>query len=144
MKIQLYENRYREEVWKLVLDAKRALGRENPSLNEDLKDITANYMAKGDAFWIALDDEGHLLATLGYSSVPGTTEVILHRFYVRCDRKRQGIGSQMLEYAENFIRECKKTKIRVHLGADYYESHSFYPKHGYSFTEPLKVEKVLK
>ena len=143
LRIRKYEDSFREEVWKLILDAKRALGRENPRLNEDLKDINANYAAKGDAFWIALDRDGNLLATLGYSSVSDTTEAVLHRFYVRCDLKRQGIGTQMLNYAEDFLRERNKTKIRVHLGADYTESHSFYPKHGYSITEPLAMEKAL-
>ena len=134
---------YQDALISMSLDAKRALGRQNPTLKPDLLDIPVNYFDKGDMFWLALDESGQLLASLGYSSIPDTTEVWLHRFYVRHDRKRQGIGSALLTHAEAYLKAQGKTCARVHLGADYYESHQFYPKHGYQTYAPLYMKKEL-
>lgn len=134
---------YQDALIAMILDAKRALGRQQPTLKPDLLDIPANYFHKGDMFWIALDETGQLIATLGYSSIPGTTEVWLHRFYVKHDQKRQGIGSAVLAFAEAYLKSHGKTCIRVHLGADYFESHHFYPKHGYETYAPLYMKKEI-
>ena len=55
MEIKLYEDRYRDDMIFMVLQAKDALGRI-PSINEDLLDIKKNYFDRGDMFWIAADD----------------------------------------------------------------------------------------
>ena len=52
MEIKLYEDRYRDDMIFMVLQAKDALGRI-PSINEDLLDIKKNYFDRGDMFWIA-------------------------------------------------------------------------------------------
>lgn len=47
MEIKLYEDRYRNDMIFMVLQAKDALGRI-PSINEDLLDIKKNYFDRGD------------------------------------------------------------------------------------------------
>ena len=143
MTIIPFSPQYQDALITMILDAKRALGRQHPTLKPDLLDIPANYFDRGDMFWIALDESGQLIASLGYSSIPDTTEVWLHRFYVKHDRKRQGIGSAVLAFAEAYLKDHGKTCIHVHLGADYYESHSFYPKHGYHTYAPLYMKKEI-
>jgi len=49
MEIKLYEDRYRDDMIFMVLQAKDALGRI-PSINEDLLDIKKNYFDRGDMF----------------------------------------------------------------------------------------------
>lgn len=57
MEIKLYEDRYRDDMIFMVLQAKDALGRI-PSINEDLLDIKKNYFDRGDMFWIAAGIRG--------------------------------------------------------------------------------------
>lgn len=143
MRIIEFEDRHRDDMIFMVLEAKNALGRI-PRLNEDLLDIRQNYIDKGDMFWLALDKNDRVIGCIGYSSIPRTTEVTLHRLYVKANLKRQGVGSALLNTVENYLREHGKTTAHVHLGGkEYYESHRFYPKHGYVEYAPSYMKKEL-
>ena len=61
MTIVPYDEKYRDDMIFMILQAKDALGRV-PRLNEDLLDIRANYLERGDEFWLALDEDGASLA----------------------------------------------------------------------------------
>lgn len=145
MKIIEYEESYRDDMIFLVLQAKDALGRK-PALNPDLLDIRANYLDRGDMFWLAIDDNDRVIGCVGYSRIADTTEAFLHRFFVKPSLKRTGIGSKLLLTAECGMRENGITVSRVHLGApkeQWFESYAFYPKHGYTEYEPRYMMKVL-
>ena len=143
MKILPYEEQYRDDLIFMILQAKDALGRV-PRLNEDLLDIRANYLHRGDMFWIAIDENNRVIGSIGYNSIPGTSDVRLHRLYVKADRKRQGIGTALLQTAESYLRQQGMTAVHVHLGGkEYYESRSFYPKHGYAEYKPSWMKKEL-
>lgn len=138
-----YNGKYRDDMIFMVLEAKDALGR-GPRLNEDLLDIQKNYLDGGDMFWLAIDEDDRVVGCIGYNSISGTTEVKLHRLYVKATRKRQGIGTRLLHTVEQHLRERGKTAVHVHLGGkDYFESHSFYPKHGYKEYVPSMMRKEL-
>lgn len=138
-----YNEKYRDDMIFMVLEAKNALGR-TPRLNEDLLDIQKYYLDTGDMFWLAIDEDDRVIGCIGYNSIPGTTEVKLHRLYVKAARKRQGIGTRLLHTVELHLREQGKTAAHVHLGGkDYFESHSFYPKHGYKEYAPSMMKKEL-
>lgn len=143
MKIIPYEDKYRDDMIFIVLQAKDALGRI-PGLNEDLLDIRGNYLDNGDMFWLALDNSDRVIGCIGYNSLPNSAEVKLHRLYVKANLKRQGIGTALLRTAEVHIKAQGKTAIHVHLGGkEYFESRSFYPKHGYAEYAPSYMKKVL-
>lgn len=143
MKIIPYEDQYRDDLIFMILQAKDALGRI-PRLNEDLLDIQANYLDCGDMFWLAIDENDRVIGSVGYNSIPGTTEVILHRLYVKANRKRQGIGTSLLQTVERHLRQQGRTVVLVHLGGkEYLESRSFYPKHGYVEYKPDWMKKEL-
>ena len=138
-----YEEKYRDDMIFMVLEAKDALGRV-PRLNEDLLDVRKNYLDVGDMFWLAIDGNDRVIGCIGYNAIPGTTEVILHRLYVKAARKRQGIGTHLLHTVELHLQEQGKTTAHVHLGGkEYFESHSFYPKHGYREYAPNMIKKEL-
>lgn len=82
MKIISYEDKYRDDMIFMVLEAKDALGRV-PTLNEDLLDISKCYLEKGDLFWVALDEQDRVIGCVGYNAIPDTAEVMLHRLYVK-------------------------------------------------------------
>ena len=145
MKIIEYEDPYRDDMIFMVLQAKDALGRK-PTINPDLLDIQTSYIERGDMFWLALDENDRVIGCVGYSTIYGTTEAFLHRLYVKPSLKRKGIGSALLETAENGMRGAEITVSRVHMGSpkeQWFESWAFYPKHGYTEYEPGYMMKVL-
>lgn len=143
MKIIKYEKRYRDDLIFMVLEAKNALGRV-PTLNDDLLDIDGFYFNKRDMFWIALDDNDRVIGCIGCNLLPDG-EAVLHRLYIKYNLKRQGLGTILLNTAENFARENGKKVMKVHLGekVTYFESRYFYPKHGYEFIDDDHMKKEL-
>lgn len=143
MRIIKYEKKYRDDLIFMVLEAKNALGRV-PGLNEDLLDIEGFYFNKGDMFWIALDDNDRVIGSVGCNLLPDD-EAVLHRLYIKYNLKRQGLGTELLDVAENFAGKNGRKVMKVHLGdkVTYFESRSFYPKHGYEFIDADHMKKYL-
>lgn len=145
MKIIPYEDKYRDDMIFMVLSAKDALGRK-PTINEDLLDVKKNYLDKGDMFWIALDDSDRVIGCIGYSRTERPNEAFLHRLYVKATLKHQGNGTALLKTAESAMKENGITTSLVHLGEpkeQWFESYSFYPKHGYVEYAPRYMRKSL-
>jgi len=141
MKIIKFEDKYRDDMIFMVLSAKNALGRV-PHLNEELLDIKSNYFDKGHSFWLAIDEFGRVIGCIGTRD-GDDGKIFLSHLYIKYDLKRHGIGSKLLEVAENFIKERGYKEVHVHLGKDYLESHLFYPKHGYVEYKELYMKKEL-
>ena len=145
MRIIVYDDRYRDEMISMVMAARKALGLD-PSVRKDLCDVKANYLDKGDLFWLCVGGEEEVLGCLGFSREAGTREAFLHRFYVKADCKRRGIGSALLKTAEDAMRFCGIDAAKVHLGHPpevWYESYAFYAKHGYTKYAPRYLIKRL-
>ena len=145
MQIKPFENRYRDDLIFMVLEAKDALGRI-PHLNEDLLNIERNYIEKGDCFWIAVDERDRVIGCVGYSRIDGTSEAFVHRLYVKASMKHKGIGSALLKTAEEAMKRNGISISRVHLGEpkeQWFESYVFYPKHGYRPYAPRYMKKQL-
>ena len=64
MKIITFEEKYRDDLIFMILEAKDALGRV-PGLNEDLLDIQKSYMDNGGMFWIAIDESDRVIGSVG-------------------------------------------------------------------------------
>ena len=145
MQIKPFENRYRDDLIFMVLEAKDALGRI-PHLNEDLLNIERNYIEKGDCFWIAVGERDRVIGCVGYSRIDGTSEAFVHRLYVKASMKHKGIGSALLKTAEEAMKRNGISISRVHLGEpeeQWFESYVFYPKHGYRPYAPRYMKKQL-
>ena len=145
MVIKTFDEYYRDDLIFMVLQAKDALGRK-PTINDDLLDIKANYIDRGDMFWIAVDENDRVIGCVGYSKTADTTEAFLHRLYVKPSEKRKGIGTALLKIAESSMRDNGVTISKVHLGfpkEQWFESYSFYPKNGYYEYEPRYMKKEL-
>lgn len=97
-------------------------------------------------FWLAIDEQDRVVGCIGYRRIAGSTEAFLHRLYVKSDRKRQGIGSTLLQTAEDTMRARGITVSHVHLGEpreQWFESYAFYPKHGCLKDRPRYMKKKL-
>lgn len=145
MIIKPFEEKYRDDLIFMVLQAKDALGRI-PSINEDLLDIKTNYFERGDMFWVAINEEDRVIGSIGYSKTENPSEAYLHRLYVKASEKRSGIGTALLQAAEEEMRSKGIVISLVHLGEpkeQWFESYSFYPKHGYHEFKPRYMRKEL-
>ena len=143
MNIIPYEEQYRDDLIFMVLQAKDALGRR-PSINPDLLDIKGNYLDRGDMFWIALNESDRVIGCIGYHITDNTAH--LHRLFVKPSEKRKGIGTAILKIAETKLKQQGVAVSIVHLGApkeQWFESYSFYPKHGYYEYAPRYMRKDL-
>ena len=146
MKIIPYEEKYRDDLIFMILQAKDALGRK-PSINGDLLDIKSNYFDQGDMFWLAIDENDRVIGSVGYSKIENTNEAFIHRLYVKASEKHKGIGTTLLQVAENEMIKQGIAMSLVHLGEpkeQWFESYSFYPKHGYCEYAPRYMRKELK
>lgn len=143
MKIIPYEKQYRDDMIFMVLEAKNALGRV-PRLNEDLLDVDRHYLLSGDMFWLAIDEDDRVIGCIGFNRY-GPDSAKLHRLYVKYNRKRQGIGTRLLETAEQCMRGKGYRYAVAHLGRmeEYFESRQFYPRQGYTEYEPGYLRKAL-
>ncbi len=145
MTIILYDDRYKDRMLAMISEARVALGL-TPEVRADLYDVKANYLDKGDMFWLAVEEDGSVIGCLGYSRIGGSDEAFLHRFYIKASRKRQGIGTALLQTAESAMISRGITVSRVHLGGpreQWFESYAFYPKNGYAEYEPRYMVKYL-
>ena len=146
MKIISYEEKYRDDLIFMILQAKDALGRK-PSINGDLLDIKSNYFDQGDMFWLAIDENDRVIGSVGYSKIENTNEAFVHRLFVKASEKHKGIGTALLQVAENEMIKQGIAVSLVHLGEpkeQWFESYSFYPKHGYCEYEPRYMRKNLE
>lgn len=142
MKIIEFQEKYRDDMIFMVLEAKNALGRI-PRINEDLLDIRSYYISRGEKFWLAIDVNDRVIGCIGYNKFNNDIAK-LHRLYVKCNLKRQGIGSELLKIAEQHIKSVGFKYVVVHIGGkEYYESKQFYPKHGYSEAGNGLMQKEL-
>lgn len=145
MIIKAYEEKYRDDLIFMVLQAKDALGRK-PTINEDLLDIKSNYFDRGGMFWLAIDENDRVIGSIGYSKIEYTNEAFVNRLYVKASEKHRGIGTALLCVAENKMRNRGIAVSLVHLGEpkeQWFESYSFYPKHGYCEYKPRYMRKDL-
>ena len=145
MIIKLFEEPYRDDLIFMVLQAKDALGRK-PAINDDLLDIQSNYFDRGDLFWIAVNEDDRVIGCVGYSKTENPSEAFLHRLFVKPAEKRKGIGTALLQTAENAMKEQGISVSLVHLGEpkeQWFESYAFYPKHGYREYQPRYMRKNL-
>ena len=107
-------------------------------------DLDGAYFSKGDCFWIMVDDRDRVVGSVGCNLLPNG-EAAIHRLYVKANMKRQGLGSQLLQVAEDFAKAHGRTVMKLHLGEknSYFESRYFYPKHGYVEYRPDYMRKIL-
>lgn len=97
-------------------------------------------------FWIAVNEDDGVIGCIGYSKTENLTEAFLHRLFVKAFEKHNGIGTALLQTAEREMRKKGILVSLVHLGEpkeQWFESYSFYPKHGYYEYKPRYMRKEL-
>ena len=141
MQIVDYQEKYRDDMIFMVLESKNSQG-FIPRLNSDLLDVRSNYLNLGTRFWLAIDDNDRVIGCLGFN-VMGAGTAKLHRFYIKANLKRTGIGSALLKHAEDYIFGIGYREIVVHIGGNEYEdARKFFPARGYVEYQSSWLRKI--
>jgi GNAT superfamily N-acetyltransferase len=79
----------------------------------DIDDIAASYMGRpGDHFWVAMNDAGEIVGTVGvHQHEVGTGEI--RRLRVLADWRRRGIGTRLMETAVKFCQDHGMLKVTL-------------------------------
>ena len=142
MEIKIFEEKYRDDMIFMILEAKNALGRI-PHLNEDLLDVVSNYISTGNMFWIAINDHDRVIGSIG-TKIVSQNEMWLKRLFVKSTIKRQGIGKELYKKAEEFAIQKGIHTIYTRFSSDYVEAQKFYPAMGFVEIEPYEMARYLK
>lgn len=129
--IIIFSREFLDDMLFCLLYAKHAIGRV-PRINEDLLDIDKNYFAKGNSFWVALDENKRVVGMVGIEILE-SGDAWLKRLYVRPDCKRRGIGSQLLETAIYFAKSKGCKTVFTRFSRDYVEANYFYTAKNFSY-----------
>lgn len=92
--------------------------------------MLADYAALVDSgqVWVA-DHDGVLLGLLVLTLEPD--HVLLDNLAVSPEAQGTGIGTRLLEFAEEYAREHDRPEIRLYTNEAMTENLDYYPRHGY-------------
>ena len=132
--ITTYNDKYKEEVIKLILYVQNIEYEVGISVKEqpDILDIQLNYINEGGNFWVALNDNGEVVGSIGLQKK--TNEVaVLKKFFVykNYHGKEIGIGTGLYEALLDFAKKQGFSKIILDTPSKATRSHSFYKKVGF-------------
>lgn len=145
--ITVYDDRYKEEVIKLILHVQNIEYEVGISVKEqpDILDIHSNYIDDGGNFWIALNDNGEVVGLIGLQK-KNKEVAVLKKFFVYKDYRGNefGIGKKLYEVLLDFAKEQGFSKIILDTPSKATRSHGFYKKVGFKETDkedlPIKYD----
>lgn len=112
--ITVYDDRYKEEVIKLILHVQNVEYEVGISVKEqpDILDIHSNYINDGGNFWIALNDNGEVVGSIGLQK-KNKEVAVLKKFFVYKDYrgKEFGIGKSFMKFCLVLLRNkgCQRS-----------------------------------
>ncbi|WP_349305494.1 GNAT family N-acetyltransferase [Bacillus sp. FJAT-50079] len=140
----IYDDTYKEDVIQLVLHIQNVEYGVGISIEEqpDLLDIQSNYINDGGNFWVALNENGKVVGSIGLQKK--TNEVaILKKFFVYKEYrgKELGIGTSLYKALLDFANKQRFLKVILDTPSKATRSHSFYKKVG--FKEVAKEDLTI-
>lgn len=137
--IQINDDKYRQEVIDLILYVQNVEYDVGITIEEqpDILNIKRNYIDNGGCFWIALNQEGKVIGTIGLQKK--TTEVaVMKKFFVYKEYrgKEHGVGMELYNFLLDFAKNQNFSTIILDTPSKANRSHNFYKKVG--FNEILK------
>jgi GNAT superfamily N-acetyltransferase len=126
-----YQREYRDDMIYCLLLAKEAVTGKASRINEDLLDIRKSYFDRGEAFFLAVDDNDRVIGMLG-TNTASPTDMWLKRLYVKPGAKRKGVGSALLSAVEEFAVARGIEVLHTRFSDDYTEAPRFYLSRGFA------------
>ncbi|AIQ68695.1 GNAT family N-acetyltransferase [Paenibacillus graminis] len=132
--ITYYADKYKEEVIKLILHVQNDEYGVGISVEEqpDILDIQSNYVKAGGNFWVALNENGDVVGSIGLQKKTDDIAV-LKKFFVYKDYrgKELAIGTGLYETMLDFAQKHRFSKVILDTPSKATRSHSFYKKVGF-------------
>lgn len=137
-KIIEYKDTYREKVKTFLV---------NVAVNEFGFNEWNNYFTEAnflnlnldkENFWIALNENNDIIATIGIMQDINENTAKLHSLYVRKDYRKKGIATILCNYCEKFAKEKGYESIILHTYTKFEEAMKFYKKIGYKQDTTIK------
>lgn len=132
--ITVYNDSYKEEVIKLILHVQNVEYEVGISVKEqpDILDIHSNYINDGGNFWIALNDSGEVVGSIGLQKKNKEVAVLKKFFVYKYYRGKEfGTGKKLYEALLDFAKKQGFSKIILDTPSKATRSHSFYKKVGF-------------
>ena len=132
--IQIYDDRYRQEVIDLILHVQNVEYGVGISIEDqpDILDITKSYINDGGGFWIALNESGKVIGSIGLQK-KGMKIAVLKKFFVYNEYKGKdhSVGVSLYNSLLSFAKEKGFSKIILDTPSVAIRSHGFYRKVGF-------------
>lgn len=141
----MYEEKYKNQVIALILYLQNFDNHVSLSLEEqpDMNDIRNYYLKDGGGFWVAVNDRGDVIGTLGLMRKSGSCGVMKKFFVAQDSRGREqgvsdGLYARLIEHAQ----KCGITQIVLDSPSACRRAHEFYRKMGFKLIgkEQLPVQ----
>ena len=107
---------------------------------KDIIDIDGYYIKNGGNFWIAIDKEKNkIMGTIALENRGNTG--ILKRLYIEREYQHSGIGTELYNTFEKYVKEKTDIKtIYLACGRVLENAHKFYIRNGFKQTDNLEIE----
>lgn len=106
---------------------------DGDGLDADLKSW-ASYLAEGDGIgWVAENDAGEIIASVGYGRVEGQV-FELKRMYVRADQRGTRLAVKLLMKVENAVLKAGGETLIAWSDSRFKRGHQFYMREGFANT----------
>lgn len=131
MKIEIYDDKYKSQIIKLILSIQNGENQLNLSLEEqpDLNDIQKCYIDDGGMFWVMLDGD-KVIGTIGLM-MKENQSAILKKFFVDKYYRSQGIGLELYKCLLRYAMQKNVKYIILDTPSVAEKSHKFYERAGF-------------
>jgi putative acetyltransferase len=97
----------------------------------DLRRPGASFVPGGGGFWVVEDEGGRVCACVAVD-FPEARTAVLHRLYVRPDRRRRGLGELLVRLVEGEARRRAAQKVFFWSDTRFTGAHRLYRRLGYA------------
>ena len=102
-------------------------------LDADLFAWASHLQARGGAGWILKDQEGTLVASVGFAML-SEHSAELKRLYLHRDHRGSGLADKLVHQLESAVRAAGGRRVEAWSDTKFKRAHAFYQRMGYVMT----------
>ncbi|MCM3629094.1 GNAT family N-acetyltransferase [Paenibacillus glycanilyticus] len=127
-----YEEKYKNEIIDLILHVQNSEFQLNIGLEEqsDILDIPKNYLANGGNFWVALNEDGEVIGSIGLQKL-WQDFYILKKFFIYKEYRGKTFSEGLFNEVVLYAKHHGIKTIILDTPSIATRSHRFYEKKGF-------------
>lgn len=127
-----YEEQYKNEIVDLILYVQNSEFQLNIAIDEqsDILDIPKHYLANGGNFWVALNEEGKVIGSIGLQRLANDT-CILKKFFIYKEYRGKGYSDGLFHAFIQYAKSRGVKTVILDTPSIAARSHRFYEKNGF-------------